>query len=140
MTSRFQRLLAEIERPEPPQGLLEAVMERIAWERRAIGLKRRIALFGAITVALTAALAWTFSAVRTAMTVSGSLQYLALAFSDTRIVLANLGTYAVSVFESLPAGSLAAFLTVAFCFLLAARALVRSARQAYGPHHHAFHA
>lgn len=115
-------------------------MERIDWERKALRLKRRIALFGAVTVMLSGLLAWTFSVTKTAMAGSGSFAYLALAFSDTRVVLANLGTYSLSVFESLPAGSLAAFLTVTFCLLLTLRALVRSARQAYGPHHHAFHA
>lgn len=110
-------------------------MERVAWERKTVSLKRRVALIGVATVVLTALLAWTFSAVRTAMSGSGNLQFLALAFSDTRVVLANWSTFAASVLESLPAGQLAAFLLVALCFSIALRALIRDARKAFGGHH-----
>lgn len=135
MPNRFRQLLAEIERPAPPAGLFEAVMERLAWERKAQSLKRRVALIGIATVALTALLAWIFSAARTAMTGSGNLEFLSLAFSDTRLVLANWSTFAASVLESLPTGLLAAFLTVSLCFLVAVRALVRDARKVFGGHH-----
>jgi len=110
-------------------------MERVAWEKKALSLKRRVAVFGIATVALTALLAWSFASVRASMAGSGNLQFLALAFSDTRVVLANWSTFASSVLESLPAGQLAAFLAVALCFMIALRALIRDARKAFGGHH-----
>ena len=138
MPNRFLQLLAEIERPAPPQRLFQAILERVAWERKALSLKRRVTVFGIATVILTAALAWTFSAVRAAMTGSGNLEFLSLAFSDTRLVLANWSAFAYSVFESLPAGLIAAFLAIAFLFMLSLRALIHDARRVYGGHHHAF--
>lgn len=110
-------------------------MERVAWERKALSLKRRVALIGIATVALTALLAWTFSAVRTAMAGSGNLQFLSLVFSDTSLVLSNWSTFAYSVLESLPAAQLAIFLTVALVFMIALRAFIRDARKAFGGHH-----
>lgn len=140
MPTRFHRLLSEIERPDPPSGLFEAVMARVAREDRLRSLRRRLTLFGAVTLALTALLAWTFSAVWKAMAGSGDAQFLALAFSDTRIVLSNWSTFAASVLESMPVGLLAAFLTVMLCFIVVLHALIRDARQVFHRGHHGSHA
>lgn len=138
MTSRFHAILSEIERPAPPAGLFEAVMERIAWERKTVSLQRRLTFFGVAIVALAALLAWTFSAVWTAMSGSGNSQFLALFFSDTQVVLSNWSTFAASVLESMPAGLLAAFLTVATCFIIVLHALIGDARKVVHGRH-AFH-
>lgn len=134
MTTGFRHILKDLARPEPPQGLFEAVMGRIAWEKQALGLKRRVALFGSTCVALLAALAWTFKSLWNALAGSGTLQFLSLAFSDTRVVLENIGSFAYSVFETLPTGRIAALLMVTLCLMLAARALIRNARGAFGRH------
>ncbi len=135
MTSRFRQLLTEIDFPAPPEGLFEATMERIAWERKAASIRQRLAFFGALAVALLAALAWVFLAIRSAMIGSGHLQFLTLAVSDTRAVLANGGAYVSSLLESLPAGWLAAFLGLTLCFMLVVRALIRDGRKIFGTHH-----
>jgi hypothetical protein len=140
MQDRFHRLLAEIERPAPPAGLFEAVMERIDWERKAASLQLRLTFFGVAIVTLTALLAWTFSAVWKAMAGSGDAQFLALAFSDTQMVLSNWSTFAASVLESMPVGQLAAFLSVFVCFILVLHALINDARQVVHRGHRAFHA
>lgn len=136
MTTRLRQLLNEIERPSPPAGLFEAVMERVDWELKALSLKRRLTLYGVAVVTLTALLAVTFADVRTAMTGSGSLEFMRLVFSDTRMVLQNWSTFAASVLESLPIGRIAAFMTVALCFILTLHALIRDARTVvhHGPH------
>jgi hypothetical protein len=114
--------------------LFEAIMERVDWER-ALSLKRRLTFFGVATLTLTALLVVTFADVRTALTGSGNLQFLSLVFTDTQMVLANWSTFASSVLESLPIGSLAAFMTVALCFILTLRALIHDARRVHhGPH------
>jgi hypothetical protein len=135
MTPDFRRLYAQIERPAPPAGLLEGVLGRIAQERKAKALKRRLAWMALATLALSALLAWSFTAVSNAMAGSGNLQFLSLVFSDTQVVLSNGSAFAYSVLESLPAGRMAAFLVVALCFALMLRAFIRDARQAFGGHH-----
>jgi hypothetical protein len=131
MSNRLQQLLTEVASPLPPVGLFEAVMARIAWELKALNLKRRVTFYGVATVTLAALLAVTFADVRTAMTGSGNLEFLSLAFTDTRMVLANWGSFIASVLESLPVGRLAAFLTVGLLFILTLRALIRDTRLAH---------
>jgi len=136
MSNRLRQFLAEIERPEPPAGLLKTVMERVAETEEKLGLRRRLVLLAFLTATLLGVLGWTFSAVRTAMSGSGNLEYLTLAFSDTQVVFANWSSYVASVFESLPAGHLAAFLAVTLCLMFSLRALIRVSRQAFDNHHH----
>lgn len=135
MNHPFLELLEEIERPAPPAGAFEAVMRRLAWERRASSLRRRIAITGIATVTLAALTAWTLSVVRDAMRISGSFEYLSLIFYDAGAVLSHSGSFAYSVLESLPSGLLAGLLLASLCFAVAVRLLVRDTRLAlHRPH------
>jgi hypothetical protein len=137
MSNRFRQLLAEISRPEPPRGLLHAVLSRVAFEKRRQALKRKLAFHAVLTTALVAALAWSIVAAVSVMAGSGNLQYLSLAFTDTGIVLANWSMYATTVLESLPVGHLAELLSLTFVLLFASRALIRVSRQALEDRNHA---
>jgi hypothetical protein len=132
MDRNFAEILTEVERPSPPDGLFKAVMYRIAWEREARSLKRRMVLYGAATVISLAALQKSLLAVKIAFDTSGAGDLLSLAASDTRDVLRNWSDFASGILETLPVGSIAAFLSVVLCLTISIRMLIRATRPIVG--------
>ncbi|OGD32179.1 hypothetical protein A3C91_02630 [Candidatus Azambacteria bacterium RIFCSPHIGHO2_02_FULL_52_12] len=110
---------------EPPSGLLNAVMARIERERRQTARKKRIVLFSLCAIGSLLAITPTSKALVADISQSGFAHFLSLAFSDPGMVLASWNDFALSILESLPALSMAAFLLTIFAFLGSVRLLAR---------------
>ncbi len=111
--------------PEVPADLLRQVMSRIHNERQIAAAKRRLIIWAVgLTVALVAFLP-ALNILRAGMLESGFIQYFSLFFSDTRIILAQWESFALSLLETLPATGLIAFSAVLLVIFHAARRLAQ---------------
>lgn len=128
-----EKLFTHFEFPEPPAGLFDRIMSRIREEQRLISLKRRVALFSIALAGSLVASVFAFGAVRAEFYQSGSAQFLSLVFSDSNILFVSWNDFALSILESLPALSIAAFLATAFVFLGSLRLLARNVAAVWAP-------
>ena len=112
---------------EPPNGLLEKILNRIHHEERILVL-RKIIVF---SVTLTGSLAGLVPAFRVLLSDfgrSGFLRFFSLIFSDFSAVAAYWQNFVLILLESLPILSLAVFLAVLIIFLQSIRALTKNVK------------
>ena len=126
MPTPFKQLIADL-RPEPPAGLVERAMTGIRLAQARSMRRRFVLLFGA-TCASAAAFFVSLVAARSALARAGSLEFMSLVFSDAKTVFLYWKDFAYTLLESLPVGTIAAFLAVGLCFAASVRALARNMR------------
>jgi len=132
MRKEYEKLFSCFTAIEPPEGLLDRIMERIGRERHVLAVKQRLVVIFLGFVASAAALVPVFNLVQTDINQSGFLQFLSLAFSDFGIITAYWQNFAMSLLETIPAISLAMFFAVIFMFLGSFKLLARDLKIVYG--------
>ena len=114
--------------PEPPAGLFEVVLRRIASERVRVAVRRRLVLFGTALAASISLAVPALLVARDAFAQSGFLQYASLAFSDTGALAGAGQDFAFALLESFPVMEMAACLAVLWLFLESASWMARDLR------------
>ncbi|MDO8581807.1 MAG: hypothetical protein Q7S16_02940, partial [bacterium] len=124
MPNDFQQLFNHLQAPEPHPGLLGAIIKRIDAERM-FAVKRRFAIFSAGFFVSFFALLPVFNMMRADMVQSGFAEFFSLLFSDIGMVAVYWQNFSITLLESLPAASIAAFLATVFVFLGSLRFITR---------------
>src|SRR3989339_1376580 len=128
MLTNYEKLFAHLPMPEPPEDLLNKVMNRIYLERRLWTLKWRLPSFAIGFIGSIMAAVPAFQVVHSALAESGFAQFLSLIFSDPREVLAYWDSFIIMLLESLPAISIVVFLVTIFAMLESLKYAVRDFR------------
>jgi hypothetical protein len=113
---------------EVPSGLLEKVLKRIHREERLL-IFRRIILLSVIFTMSLVGLFPAFNMLLSDFQQSGFLQFSSLAFSDFSIVTTYWKSFVMTLLQTLPAISLALFLTVLLTFLQSIKSLIKYERR-----------
>ena len=123
MRQDYEKLFSLIETPEPPAGLLGAVVARVeSLERRSAWARSVVFAIGFFVSLL--AFVPALQSVRASMAESGFLTYLSLLFSDTGAILSTGQSFALILLESLPVFSVALLLSVLLMMLESAFHLI----------------
>jgi hypothetical protein len=102
---------------EPPEGLLQKIMNRINKEERIASLRKRIfVLFGGMLGSL-GIFGYVFKAAKAAATESGFSDYFSLIFSNPSIILNYWQNLLGTLLESFPVMETAILLLLAFIIL-----------------------
>ncbi len=109
---------------EPPIGLFERIMKRIRREERLLVL-RRVVLFSITLTASAVGFFPTFNMLVSDFNQSGFLRFFSLMFSDFSIITTYWQSFVMVLLETLPAISLALFLTVLLTFLQSIKSLIK---------------
>lgn len=113
----------------PPDDLLGKIMARIKRKERLLVLRNVIFFSMGALISLVAFFP-AFGAFRAELSRSGLLQYLSLIFSDTGTVMAYWSDFSLSVLESLPILTMAAFLATILVFLESLKFLLKNLNDA----------
>lgn len=116
-----------------PEGLLNKILIRIKREEAFLALRKRIMIFSAGAIGSFAAFIPAFKLMQSEFSQSGFIQIFSLIFSDTGIVLNVWATFALSILESLPVLSIAAFLAAVFVFLISLKFLAKDISAIFAP-------
>jgi hypothetical protein len=129
--------ISAFEAPEPPAGLTEKVLLRIAVrQRRILGVKiaATAAVFGTSVFAMVAGYADTAAS----MDHSGFLQIGGLIFSDFSAIAANFPDFALSLVEAFPVFTAALLLGGAMVAVWSMAALINEASLLHATHEQSF--
>lgn len=113
---------------EPPTGLLEKILKSIHAQERLLAL-RRVALFSVFFIGSIIGLFPTFNMLLSDFNQSGFLQFFSLVFSDFSTIVTYWKSFIIILLETLPAISLALFLTVVLTFLQSIKSLTHEYKQ-----------
>ncbi|MFA5029758.1 MAG: hypothetical protein WC518_03370 [Patescibacteria group bacterium] len=116
----------------PSEKLFDSIMLGIGREQKR-QLRRRIFFYSLCFVCSLVALLPAFRAVRAEIINSGLIEFLALAISDSKIVLTYWNNFIFVVLEALPVISLVVFLAVIFVFLESLKLLARDLKTLLSP-------
>lgn len=133
MQNNVEQLLRTLEAPDPRPQLFDVVMKRITMEG-VRAAKRRLVIFSVGCVGSFAAVLPAFMMMRTNMAQSGFAEFFSLLFSDMGSVALYWQNFTLTLLESLPAVSIAAFLATLFVFFGSLRFLTRDIKLLYGVH------
>jgi len=100
-------------------------MARIVAERRRLAACRRFTLASGVCMAALIALVPIIGGLAAELRASGFAQLIELAFSDTRLVIANWQDYALSLLESFPIMNAVGVLAVIAVILACASVIFR---------------
>jgi hypothetical protein len=114
---------------EPPKRLFSLVIRRLGLEKQLHLVKRNFGVFAAVFLFVLVLAVFAFISLRAVLARSSFGPFLSLVFSDPRFVLKNWRSFALSVFESMPGGSLFLFLISASFFMLVLRLVSRYAER-----------
>jgi len=101
---------------EPPIGLLEKIIKRIHKEERFLAFKK-LFIFSVMFVVSVIGLVPSFKILSSDFNSSGFFQFSSLIFSDFSSVLIYWQSFAMILLETIPAISLAIFLTMLLALL-----------------------
>lgn len=104
-----ETIFSELETPEPPEGLAQAILIRIDRRERRVLIVKLVASACAFGASLFLIIIG-FSYFRTSIADTGFLQFSSLLFSDFSLIASNLPDFALSMVESFPAFSAAVML------------------------------
>ncbi len=124
----YEKLFSYLKPPEPPADLFARILNKIQRERRVALLRRRIAIFAVGVLSSLIAFVPALKMLEKGVSSSGFAYFLSLIFSDLQVITTYWQSFVMSLLETLPVSSLAAFLTVIFVFLASIRFLIRDAR------------
>lgn len=114
--TNYEKLFQSLRHIEPPQELYGGIVARITREQRHRAIIRLFFLGFAVLLSF-AALIPTFRYLSNDFYQSGSYQYLSLIFSDGGMLISYWKEFMLSIAESLPIISIAAFLSILFIML-----------------------
>ncbi len=118
---------------EPPEELFGKIMHRISKEQRLLRAKRRIIIFSIGLFGSLLAFIPTFHMLRTGIIESGFIEFFSLLFSDSWVVMTYWQNFILTLLESIPSLSIAAFLTTVFVFLGSLKYLMRNIKMILTP-------
>lgn len=122
----YEQLFGRLDKREPPAGLLERIMLRIAEERRR-RVQMRTAVFGVLSLVALAALVPAWRELNSEITQSGFSQFASLIFSDGAALAAYWQDFAFSLLESLPVFGMVAVLGVLLALFSSLKFFVQDA-------------
>jgi len=124
MTEKKHRKLANfLASPEPPKDLLEKIMNQIHWEQERRIIKVRFTLFSVLLVTSLIALIPT----------SEFINFIQLAFTDTKAIINYFDSFIVAILESLPVMAIALFLFVIFVLLESIKYIAQYSKSLFSP-------
>jgi hypothetical protein len=109
----------------PPKGLLEKILKRIHKEERLLVFKK-IIIFSVMLMGSLAGLVPALRMLLSDFSRSGFVSFFSLIFSDPSVVAMYWRSFTMILLETLPALSLALFLTVLLILLQSIKSLTRS--------------
>ena len=130
----YKRLFQTLVETEPPAGLRERILTRIAVAKRRVA-RIRLALFLLVAMVSLFLLILALSVAQNALKTTGFPQYFSLLFSDGALVLAYWKEFAYSLAESIPALESAFVLSALLVFLWSLRVLATNVKNAFGSIH-----
>lgn len=110
---------------EPPSELLNNILLSISRQKKIRELKKHIYIMTPILLATTLLSAYAFSLVSQSASSSGAIYYLSLIFSDTSLVISNIGMFARLLAESAPILTTSILLIGLFSFMKICQYLFR---------------
>ena len=126
MPENYKKLFTNIEKLEPPIGLLNRIMLRIDEECRGLA-RARVFCFGSLSLIALLALIPASKELYSEISESGFLQFTSLLFSDAGALSAYSKDFIFSLVESFPAFGASAVLLSVFAFLFSLRFILRDA-------------
>jgi hypothetical protein len=134
MTEKKHRKLANfLASPEPPKDLLEKIMNQIHWEQERRIIKVRFTLFSVLLVTSLIALIPTFKMIQTSFAQSEFINFIQLAFTDTKAIINYFDSFIVAILESLPVMAIALFLFVIFVLLESIKYIAQYSKSLFSP-------
>lgn len=118
---------------EPPAGLLDRILSRIALERRLQRAKHRLVVFSIALLISIISFLPAFKLAQTSLRESGFSQFLSLLTTDWSIIMVYWQSFIFSLLESLPVISLAIFVAVIYIFALSLKFLTQDLKNIYQP-------
>ena len=118
----------------PPIGLLEKILKRIHKEERLLVL-RRIIIFSITLIGSLLGIVLAFKTLLSDFSQSGFMSFFSLMFSDFSTVMAHWQSFSLILLESLPAISLALFLSVVLICLQSIKVLTKNIKMISGINH-----
>lgn len=118
----------------PPIGLLEKVLKRIHKEER-LSVLRRIIIFSITLIGSLLGIVLAFKTLLSDFSQSGFMSFFSLMFSDFSTVMAHWQSFSLILLESLPAISLALFLSVVLICLQSIKVLTKNIKMISGINH-----
>ena len=112
---------------EPPIGLFEKIINRIHKEERVLVL-RRIIIFSTTLVISLIGFFPALSLLMSGLNQSGFLNFFSLMFSDSSTIMTYWQSFAMVLLQTLPALSLALFLSVLLTLLQSIKSLTKYAK------------
>ena len=114
MQKDYEKLFTRLKPLEPPEDLLNKILNNIQKEKRLLAIKKRIAIFSLGFLASAIGFIPASQAVYVNITESGFFDIFSLIFSDFGAIADFGSQYILSLLELLPAASIALLLTIMF--------------------------
>lgn len=131
MREDYELLFSHLKAPEPREGLLDVVIERIEKEKAAAALRRRLWFSISAAAASLAVFIPVSKAFDEWAQNSGFSEFASLPFSDSEIIMAYWKDFVFAVLESMPAASIALFVASVFIFTQSVRLINKDLRVLY---------
>ncbi len=128
MRKDYEKLFANISPIEPPDGLFEKIMSRIARERGFLTLKRRLVIFAFGIAGSAAAFIPIFKMAQAGFVESGFIQFFSLLFSDAETVIVYWRNFGLALLETLPVTSVALLLAAVLVFLESLKLFIKDGK------------
>lgn len=128
MRKDYEKLFTFLKAPEPPEGLLEKIMQCIHEETRFLTLRQRYLCFALGLIGSAVAFIPALRMLESSLAQSGFMEFLSLIFSDSGIVLAYWQDFGLLLLESLPVMGIVAVLALALVFLESLRFFAKHSR------------
>lgn len=119
---------------QPPKDLLEKVLKRVHKEQRFFFFKR-IAIISTTLIISIIALIPSLNMVISDLNQSGFNSFISLLFSDFSTVIVYWKSFTIILLETIPALSLALFLTVLLTLLQSIKSLTKNIKTISGINH-----
>lgn len=126
MVKNREKIFELLDPSEQSEELFNKVMCRINIERKILIVRRKVAIFSAIFVVITAVLALVFRITQAEFADSGFFVFLSLLFSDAGTVMAYWQNFSLSLLETIPVTSLIIFLAAVIIFLESLKLLAKN--------------
>ncbi|MCX6785999.1 MAG: hypothetical protein NTZ18_04075 [Candidatus Komeilibacteria bacterium] len=135
MSETLEKLFSLINSAEPPSGLLEKILARLAKERQ-LSLRKRLVVFSAFTALSAVAIFLSIKTAQTRAGESGFWQFFSLLFSDFATIKIYWQNFALSLLETLPVTSLIMVLAAILIFLESLKSLFKNIKLALIQYNH----
>jgi hypothetical protein len=113
------------------QNLFNKIMLRIGVEKRAMAIKRKIAVFSVMLAVSFVGLIPAVKAAHSGFVNSGFTQLFSLIFSDTAIVISSWQNFALAILETLPINGILIIGVLAIIFFSSLKFLSNNIKNNY---------